>query len=63
MSKEIKYYSRRKRSDNDNETDYDKIEKQRLKNNLLGIIILILIIILAFDMGGCAGSLTYLTGK
>ncbi|MDD2585444.1 MAG: hypothetical protein PHT79_05460 [Syntrophomonadaceae bacterium] len=45
------------------EFTYRTTEKQRMKNNLLGILVLILIIIFACDLGGCTSWLGHMIGK
>jgi hypothetical protein len=49
---------RRSRRWSNNAEDKRRVEKQRLRNNILGIFVLLLMFFLALDIGGCSSMLS-----
>lgn len=57
---DYKYYSRRKRDRDQNEARQKRIDQQRLKYNLLGMLVMMIILLLALDMFNIGDILRHL---
>jgi hypothetical protein len=61
---DYKYYSRRKRDWGQSETERRRIEQQRLKYNLLGMLVMAIILFLALDLFDLGERITrFFTGN